>query len=225
MSLSFPTGPSVGQIYQGFAWDGARWTSPWGGGSLVNSYNGRVGAVLPMPADIQSGSRVLISSQTVSTAVANVSFTTGVDSTYVSYELECRMIVPTVDAGISFRFHDGTAFDASTSYTNAYIYNLNTNANAFPNSGAANNTTVQVPGLHGVGSLNNCLLRFFRPAAAGALPSGNFTSNFKNASYFGLSIGDFYWVITAGRNLAGVQVLYLATTITAGTINLYGIKP
>lgn len=73
MAFDFPSSPSVGQTYTPAA------------GTPTYMWSGTVWDVLP--ATPPSGSPILIRSQTISSAVAQVDFTSGLDATYDEYEL------------------------------------------------------------------------------------------------------------------------------------------
>src|SRR5215467_8465710 len=79
MSLSFPPSPSVGQAYQQFKWDGAKWVpNPAAVPGLVTSVDGVSGAVTTTPFG------KFIQSQTAS-ASASIAF--ALTGNYKRYKL------------------------------------------------------------------------------------------------------------------------------------------
>jgi hypothetical protein len=231
MSLSFPASPSVGQIYQGFAWDGARWTSPWGGGSLVNSFNGRTGAVTPQTGDETSGNKTLLATTVISTPVASVDFFSGFDGTYDQLELHYYDVAQAgaVENGLGLRVStDGSTFDAGSFYF--YSYSYTTPLTAITSSGGNLVAGIAL----GVGnplasapqrpSYNHVKIR---PAPAGGNPflSLFFQGVLHNAaagqdSFFGAGT----YSPTVQAQSKGIRIYVVgANNLSRGTFKLYGI--
>src|SRR6516162_7909181 len=102
MTLSFPPSPTSGQTYQNWQWDGAKWV-PYAAPSVI----------------VTSGNRVLLSKQTVSTAVASVNFAGLLTSTYDLYEVDLYGVQFSANSiGIAARFSSdgGTTWIATASY-------------------------------------------------------------------------------------------------------------
>ena len=146
MSLSFPTSPTTGQIYQNWKWSGSSW-DPVFGNQFVTSYNGRTGAVVPVTTDATTGNRVLLATFTVTTALAYVTaFQNSFDGTYDHYEVEVQ------EWGMTTTGNDTPGFqvttDGGTTWQTTAIYNTSING------GAQTNTTygfvTQIAGRFGV---------------------------------------------------------------------------
>jgi hypothetical protein len=164
MSLAFPANPTTGQIYQGWRFSGTSW-DPNYAANFVTSFNGRAGAVVSQPSDTQSGNRVLVATQTVSAAVAAVTFT-GLGA-YDDYEMDCLNLHANVDSGGGFQFsNDGTTWLTSGYYYAFYAAN-SSNTGAFAGSTAG--TSVPLPVLIG-GAANYTGFIFARfPRVTGTL--------------------------------------------------------
>lgn len=132
MSLSFPASPSVGQIYQGWKWNGSAW-DPNLAAVLVGSFNGRSGAVTFDPTDNTTGNRVFISSQTIPAAVAQVNLLNVFSAAYRDYEIVLRSLIftaPGAGAYLAMRFstNGGATWDMQANYAFGLWYAQSANA-------------------------------------------------------------------------------------------------
>lgn len=126
MSLSFPTTPSVGQVYQNWKWSGSSW-DPNPQAQFVTSFNGRKGDLVTAPTDAAPGNRVLIQQTLVSTPVAAVDFFNAFTA-YDQYEWEILSVSPASAGDIGLRVSfDGSTFDLSAAYSYGGFYGTASN--------------------------------------------------------------------------------------------------
>jgi hypothetical protein len=220
MTLSFPPSPSVGQGYQQFQWDGAKWVpNPGAVPGLVTSVNGQSGAVNLL------GSRVLILRQDVSAAVASVNFISGIDSTYDEFELHWYGVQTT---GGSFLFartsnNNGASWDAGTSYSYATMFG-NSSAPAASGGGANNASLMQISNSIDQTSsrISSGVMNFWpRPSGqSSSLLTRSHTTNNANGLLVAMASG----LNTNATGMNGLQIGANTGTITAGTFILYGVK-
>jgi hypothetical protein len=222
MSLAFPASPTTGQIYQGWKWSGSSW-DPNYAANFVTSFNGRAGAVVSQPGDTASGNRVLIATQTVSAAVAAVTFT-GLGA-YDDYEMDCLNLRANVDSGGGFQFsNDGTTWLTSGYY---YGYNYVNSGNAGAFGGSAAGVLIACPALIG-GAANYTGFVFARfPRVTGTLyKHGSFEQfGFSGSSSFVYGAVGGAWAGTAPPNPPTTAIRFIANspnTLTSGIFNLYG---
>jgi hypothetical protein len=225
MSLAFPTTPSVGQIASGFMWDGARWTSPWAvRGSLVNSFNGRVGAVMPDPSDIQTGNKVLLSTTVVSAAVASVDFFSGFDGTYDELALNMFDVAPAAENVPQIRCsQDGSTFTTgATDYNYMWNHVCSNNTSGFAGAAGAGSNLGPAIGnaaAHGL----FCQMRFRISPTGSPSSYWNWQSVFINAASgaFAVTGSGRYGPAAACK---GIRFsIATGANITRGTFKLYGI--
>lgn len=222
-----PASPTQGQLW---------WESDSGG--LWISYNDGnstqwVSATASGTAAPTSGSRVLIQTQTVSSPVATLAFTVGLDSTYDEYEVRAYGVKAATDnQNINLRIsQDGgsTWKSGATDYTfTRYQHYADTSsASVTVGSGSAGaNSVILSPGIYGGSvSLQNAQFDFtfanpsvagirkhFKGSGAGHNPSGGL-------AYWTLAAA--YWGDTNAFN--GLQFSMSSGNIFAGTFKLYGI--
>lgn len=114
MSLSFPVSPSVGQAFQQFVWDGAKW--------------------VPRQGNSASGDRVLLASASVSPSnpVATVDFPNVFSSAYDEYEIAWYGAGFSAGAGIAGAFMSAgaTVITGANLYTYATMYANSNNSGA-----------------------------------------------------------------------------------------------
>ena len=176
-------------------------------------------------AQAMSGARVLIASQTISTAVATVDFTSGITSAYDRYELVFYGVLLSVAdyCGIRCSSDGGNTWPATTADyefggTSAYGASASagfTGSNAFAMmqiTSAAQTANVPISGI----------VRAFTPADTTKYK--NFLSDTVsyNGSYGAANfrVGGQYLHTTA---VNGIRFVPNSGTITAGTFKLYGV--
>jgi hypothetical protein len=201
----------------------------------VTSFNTRTGAVTLSAADISgaggalssavpgSGNRVLIGTTTVSSAVASVAFTTGIDGTYDLYELDAINLKTTADDVLCLRVSiDGITWVANANQVNLNFY-MTSNVTAAP-AGAVTTvaTSIQATSAIGTSGFSNNYYRFSRPAVSGGLVVFDWRQSASNGVYYGSNAGSGW--VNPGGLLSAIQLFFGAHNITAGTFNLYGIK-
>lgn len=195
--------PSVGQV--------AEWTSS----SAIQGVEGR-------------GRLVLLSSQIVSSAVASVDFTSGIDATYDEYEIHVIGFQPSVNAWLALRFSqdNGATFKAGgTDY--GYVYFGFQGSNATSNFGSNGSGMIFIGAndiFVGAEYSGGYRIILYRPSS---------TTLQKNVSWTGSGNGSTaFWSGAGGGaylpNTNAVNALRffpsVAGNITAGIFSLYGIK-
>lgn len=206
MSLSFPASPTTGQNFQQWSWDGHKW--------------------VPAVGSLQKGTRSLVSTQTVSTAVASVAFT-GIDSSADEWVLEIINVKLSADQGIpQLRFSpdNGTTWDSTS---NGYSYGFGT----FYNSGASsylNGVTsaifLSVGQYVGARATFNGTIRLWRPYDTTINREVQFdtTGNLYSSGLLVRTVGSGNY--NPVSNVTGMQFFFNAANIIAGTFNLYKIN-
>jgi len=176
------------------------------------------------------GSLVLISTQTASSS-ANITFDSGIDSTYKEYIFKYTDIHPATDnASFQINFRDGsTAYDATKTTTNFRAYNneadSDTSLGYFTNEDLAQSTAVQIIGRSlgndndqcGVGTVhlfnpsNTTFVKHFLINST-TLEGGNYFNQYFIAGYCNTTSA-----------IDGVQFSMSSGNIDAGTIKMYGV--
>ena len=197
-------------------------------GSGYAGGNGAAGIIIVTEylavAAAASGSRVLIQSQTVSSAVAQVDFITGIGATYDEYELQVLGARVSADAQLYIRISQdgGSTFKAGASdYAWTWSYSLSTN------TGGAQGGAGSAISLASVGSAAGCSLNvraFFAYPTSTSLKkmfTGVATGLTSSSGYMHTTFGAAYNTDTNAIN----AIRFVASTgnIVAGTFNLYGI--
>lgn len=171
-----------------------------------------------------AGSYVFISSQTISTAVANVDFTSGFSTTYDNYVILLDGVVCSNNGTLGVRFYKDGVLASSSGYIQEQIKSSGTTVSATAGTGDSyfqvfSGDTVdggsgQVQGTFTLYSANttNAAMTFVAIANGPTANSSNKTGvgggrNTTTGTFTGIR---FFW--TAGYNF------------TAGTFKLYGIK-
>lgn len=177
-----------------------------------------------------SGSRILLGSQTVSAAVANVDFLTGIDATYDEYELVFMGVKLAADGanfGLRISQDGGATFKAgATDYYWEGVYINTTVANS---AFISNNTGSTFMRLTTSVLLNAAIpihgkAKFFRPWASAERKYFIYESicaqqtQGNTVEYGGGQYG------TDNNPFNAVRLVASAGNITAGTFNLYGTK-
>lgn len=181
------------------------------------------GAAAPAP-----GARVLIQSQTVSTAVATVDFTSGIDATYDEYEIRCLGVRIDTDRFVVLRIsQDGgsTWKSGTTDYQYSYLGYHSTNA--FVGAGGSTNYIYLSHGQFGGAGTPSGDYRLTFSFPASTTLKKFFTCEVvltsTVAGFTRMSSGGVYY--TDANAINGVRFLLDGTgNFIGGTFNLYGIK-
>ena len=206
MSLAFPANPTVGQAYANWIWSGTAWDPK------------------PFVVPVASGNRVLIASQTVTTAVAAVDFTIGINNTYDVFEVECIDIITPTASAAAFAMRGSINGGAAwRSGANDYSYGYS-NAGPVGYSGGGGSAAYLMLSFDTYPSTTyplNCFAKIFRPWHAsvyGAVlwQTGQCYSDGNWYSLIGACQFNFF-AINALRSM------FNTGNIRGGTINLYGI--
>jgi hypothetical protein len=173
---------------------------------------------------IGSGALVFISSQTVSTAVSSVDFTSGISSTYDDYQIIFEnMTASVINANVRFYLYQSSAF--STSYSTATL----TGATGNLTTAAVNTAFGQIQGTSPSDPLaattwrGNLLLQNVNSSAARGV------SLMGTVAALGVTQGGEFaiQIISGASNTAavvtGFRVAYSTGNIATGTVRLYGI--
>jgi hypothetical protein len=180
------------------------------------------GASAPTWSAPATSGLVFISSQTVSTSVASVDFTSGINSTYDDYEIVFENLSAATAGGLpGIRLYQSGSY--STSYASGYWFIITGSVSSSSTANAAarielvgGSTTTTATKSNGVIQLlnvNNATARI--PAVlstAGSL--GNTTAQWAITLSQGAS--------TTAAVVSGFQILMDVGNISSGTIRLYG---
>jgi hypothetical protein len=180
--------------------------------------------------NVNLGSMVLISEQTASSS-ANISFTSGIDSTYPIYKFEFINAHPSTQAHFQVNFRDGGAsYDATKTTTVFNVHHNEADSNTdLSYSGSfdlAQSTSFQsLAESTGAGNDECCSgeLFLFNPSSTTFVK--HFISQVNNyyAGTYSMS-----WHIAGYCNtttaIDGVQFKFASGNIDSGTIKMYGIK-
>lgn len=182
------------------------------------------GAGTPTWTTPSSGALVFISSQTVSTAVSSVDFTSGISATYDDYQIIFEnMTASVIYANVRFYLYQSSAF--STSYSTATL----TGAAGNLTTAATNTNFGQIQGTSPTDPLaattwrGNLLLQNVNSSAARGV------SLMGTVAALGVSQGGEFaiQIISGASNTAavatGFRVAYNTGNIVTGTVRLYGI--
>ena len=172
---------------------------------------------------------VLIQSQVVSSAVAAVDFTVGIDSLYDEYLFELSRVVPQSDSTlvyVNLSTNGGASFDTSAIYAVSDIHSTNGGAPAVAGS-AAINRFILFGTTPGVGSdTGECLgasLTLHRPASTSLYKILQGTFSFVSSAgalCTGIN-GGAYKSVSA---VNGVRFSMSASNITSGTFKMFGVR-
>ena len=182
---------------------------------------------------IPTGAMTLITSTTLSSAAANITFASGINSTYKQYVFKFINIHPSATSYFQVNFRDGsTAYDAtktSTAFGTLHTEDDSSTSLAYvAGSDLAEGTGVQrlTTGELNSGNANDSLsghLHLFNPSDTTFVKHFMSTVNYSNNSPASEnSFIDGYCNVTAA--IDGVQFSMSSGNIDLGTIKMYGIK-
>lgn len=166
---------------------------------------------------------VPISTQTASSAPANIDFTTGIDSTYDTYKIIGSGLVPNADAALRIQH-----FTAGTRYTTAaYQWSFDRIGPGSNSNGSASNTDYN--------ELIDDVGKELNEGCDFELTIHNPTNtNFWNKlTWHGTRVnsgGNTYTSVGGGRDsdisnpLTGIRFYFAGTVFVSGTFTLYGIS-
>lgn len=210
MAFDFPSSPTVGQQF-----------TPASGPTYV--YNGYGWSTLTGSLNSPAGSLVLISSQTVTSAVAQVDFAAGIDGTYDEYEIHILGARVSADSALNLRIsQDGGATwkAGATDYVYQYSSTVAASVNGVTTAMVlgpqiyAGNVTVNANYRIVFSFPNSTALRKF---IMGEAVMSNPTTNART------SFGGNYNTDTGAIN--GIRFKPdNVLNIVAGTFNLYGVN-
>ena len=164
-----------------------------------------------------SGSLILISTQTISTAVSAIQFTDVIDGTYDAYELVITDIVANT-AGDEFRLQyetsGGTAVTANYRYA---LDEINTSPSQNERGSASSGHIVLSVTIDDADGISG-RLTFFRDPGSVIWHSANIASTGTMVRVNGGGIN------TGGSTYTGLKFYMQVSTMTAGTISLYGVS-
>lgn len=179
-------------------------------------------AAAPTWTTPSAGAMVYISTQTVSTAVASVNFTTGFSSTYDDYVVMFSNVIPSATDTFAMRLYKGGSV-VSTLYNYGIVYssagsgagNAETSNPEIKFFGTSVNTSCSVNGNVYISQANTSGLATFLITASSA-------DSVSGTRCMGASGGGRN---TAAGTVSGISFFFLAGTanLTSGTFKLYGI--
>ncbi len=195
-----------------------------GGTTLID--NGALDSAVP------TGSLTLLSTQTASSS-ANISFTSGIDSTYKEYIFKFINIHPSAN-GNQFQFNmttDGTNYNVTKTSTQFYSVHKEDDSN----QGLSYGTSYDLAQSTGFQALTDSTSNDDDGSTSGELfifspSSTTFVKHFIATTNSLFSGGTYSWQqFTAGYGnttsaVTGVQFKYSSGNIDSGTIKMYGVK-
>ena len=180
---------------------------------------------------LSAGGLILISSQTISSAVAAVDITSGIDSTYDEYEIHLSGFKPVTDnVGLYLRTSTdgGSTFDSGASDYGFTALNSRTNLNTLSTSGVSAATAIQLDGYHNVHTDANCdgvdgVVRIFRPSEA-AYTRMYFAVVNPRTALTDESYNQGMGVRASATDVDAIRLLFSSGNIASGTVRLYGVR-
>jgi len=197
----------------------------------INVCNDRsMASITSFPSGVSGSSLVLISTQTASDS-ANISFTSGIDSTYKEYIFKFTDVHPATDSAqflVNFR-DGGSNYDATKTSTHFAASHSEDDSEAQVAYDTGRDLAQSTSGQNisnEVGNANHeCgagFLHLFDPSNTTFVKHFICTTNFHHAS--DLSLNNYvagYCNVTAA--IDGVQFSFSSGNIGAGTFKLYGV--
>jgi len=189
--------------------------------------NGQVltsaGSGLPSWTTPSSGALTFISSQTITTTVASVDFTSGIDATYDNYQIVFSNFVVQNGGRLALRLRQASTF-VTSGYVSLYISiqtggvitaDFDTNRTFIMSSQSGTpDSSGFYSGYFTLSSANSATTRV--PAVSGySACAGNTAAS--------STIQNFSGAITAAGVITGFQLLSQSGNLTAGTVALYGM--
>ena len=179
---------------------------------------------------VTSGNRVLIQRIVVSTAVAYVTFSTGIDATYDEYELHCIDTAPSAEAYMYLQFsYDGVNWPAQASdFFYAWDY-----VTAAGTAGPAGGSFSAIPlgTNHGVAqTTNHTWIKIPSPAVSGRMHyiAWEAAAHYSAYAWYGRGMGGFVPAAPAPQTFPPVTAIRVAynspSQVSRGTFSLFGIK-
>jgi hypothetical protein len=179
-------------------------------------------------AAVLPGTRVLIQSQTVSAAIPNIEFKTGIDATYDEYELQILDARGDTEANLGLRVSEdgGATYKNSASDYASGFYQASSTGAASGWNGSITNFLILTP----VQMVNA------NQAAMGWVkfwPNSSARKNFvfdmvsyhtTNGSGSCKGMGQWQNATTASTPINAIRIMYGNGNITSGRFNLFGIK-
>ena len=192
------------------------------GQHVTVEYDGTDFIMLSAPAAI--GQRVLISSQTASND-ASLDFTSGISSTYQVYEIDILEADVATDA-VQLQLLASTDGGSTWTVTASYHVNQGTHASGtYSGNNISSGTGVQLCTDVGnaAGESASMFVRLVNPAGTSFQKSVTWTgSNLTASANERRAFGGGFFETTSAIN--GLQIKTSSGNLTAGTVNLYGIK-
>ena len=199
------------------------------GGNALFTSNGS-GVLSGVNAGFGSA-QVLLSTTTVSTAVTNISFTSGIDSTYKEYVFEFISMNPTVEDALAFQCSTDGGSNYNTILTSTWFWAYHTEAAASSlayrtDMDKAQATTFQ--GLIGNTTAGSDYaasgeLHLFNPASTTYVKNWySRVTSYGNTSWAMDCYSAGYFNTTTAIN--AIRFTYSSGNIQAGKIKMYGIK-
>ena len=170
-----------------------------------------------------------ISKQTASSS-ANLSFTSGIDSTYKEYMFLCVNLHPASEGRMNIKFRDGgSAFDAVCTGNNFSAYNTeDASAQAlYAENEMVSTQNATVPLIRNVGSVSDAsaviIIHLFHPSDTTFIKHYLITDTYSyGASYGSFSDRKGGYINTASA-IDGVQFVMSSGDIDSGEIAMYGL--
>jgi len=194
-----------------------------GGTTLID--NGALDPAVP------TGSLILLSTQTAS-ASANISFTSGIDSTYDSYVFKFINIHPATDSAI-FQCNGrdgGVSYDAIKTTTFFYAYHNEADTDAILEYNASydiaqSTSAFRISNLLGNGNDESYsgTMQLFNPSSTTFVKHFIIRSNmYQSGDYsFDINVAGYFNVASA---IDGIQFSMTSGNIDDGIIKMYGVK-
>ena len=191
--------------------------------AIIKPNNNTISAITALPAAISTGSLVLLQTQTVSTEVAEVDFTSNL-GTYDTVRIAWNGVKPETD-DVHFRLR------VSTNGGSSYLTSTYNHAGEYIYSGGSNSSYSNESSYHllggGYGNASTESTSGFTE-----LHNLSSTSLYKNINSFPIGVHDLGHGIGAWTGctvhqtsaINGIRFYFSSGNITAGKLSLYGIK-
>jgi hypothetical protein len=165
-----------------------------------------------------------ISSQTISTAVASVDFTTGIDATYDNYQIVFSNFIMASSSRLALRLRQAGAFKTSD-YVNL---NLNVQTGSVIASAFSVTDTYIMANAGGTPDTNSFYSGYFTLSSPNStvrrIPAVNGYSGCMGNTAASSTIQYFSGAVDVAGAITGFQLLARSGNLTAGTVALYGMS-